>query len=307
MSIRRDFFRWLGAAFFWVLVGACFLASVRAANLSGQAAAYIRERALTPTQASEDDLARELARSVAAEWATFDSDDPEGYAARMALLGVGKAVPPARGSQRCLSAAVLSVERPAPGQYRVEVLLRLNRLVSAEGAARPPEAAKLLSEGDVARIAGVAKPAGGPSSVRYWAGSLACASVSVAVRKGELAVLGSPVWVPLPRISGAPASEMASGEELPEGFETFARQALEFYYAGRDMSNFTAPGARTAPLGGWRVESAAVELFARREDAAVAVVKVEVSTPGVERLQQEVVLEAVEKEGRWFLKRVGSW
>lgn len=302
---RRELARWLAGALLWLLLAACFVFSVRGANLSARAVAYMRGNAVTPAEEGERRLAAETARAFAAEWATFDADDRQGYAERLAVFGFASPPLDFNGVQECRGASVAGLEA-VPGErgvYRVRVLLRLARLVEGEPGAGVPAASRVLTERDAAWAA---DPRGERPRPVFWKGGVACVQVTVKVKDGKAEILGTPVLVPSPGTTGRSAAEASGGESPPEGFEVFARQALEFYFAGRDMANFTAPGARVPPLGGYRLEGARVLSYRPAGDGAVAVVLVQVSAPGLEKWSQEVVLDVTQRDGRWLVRRIGS-
>jgi len=299
--------RWTASALVWFLLAGCFFSSLKAVSLTSEAASYIRGRALTPDAARAELLARETARAFAVEWATFDSKDGEDYARRLsAFVDSTVSLPsPPEGVQKCLSSSVLSVETPkAPNEaFRVKVALHVLRLVplsSEKSVSVSPAREASFREARVGTV-----ESGSEKEVYYWKDFVEFVEVPVRVVDGEAVVAGWPVLVPSPLKKAEAFEGLSLKGDVPSDFSAFAAQALEFYYGGRNMANFTAPGAKVAPLGGFKLESAEVVTFKAREGRAKAVVKATVSGEGAGGLVQFVTVEAIKKD-RWLLTRVGA-
>lgn len=314
---RVALIRGFTAFLLWALIAGCFFTSVRTLSLVSQAVSYVRGKAVTPQAAEEQRLAAETARGFAVEWATFDGSDAKDYSERLvAYTDGGYSIEPPLGVQRCVSASVLSVNKVGDdGLYRVKVALHVSRVVnlSVSDSMSVSPVRGVVTRQDVlsgGKVASSTPPAAGvgsdEASYLFWKEFVNCVEVSVQVVDGRAVVVGLPVLTPFPEVKGEDPGSMMGKEEVPQDFSVFVSQALDLYYNGKDMANFVAPGADVKPLGGFKLLNASVVSYERRRGGARALVSAEITTDGVSKMTQLVVLEAVKKD-RWLLKRLGSW
>lgn len=312
---RIALIRGFTAFLLWVLLAGCFFTSFRTLGLVSQAVSYVKGRAVTPQAAEEQRLAAEIARSFAAEWATFDGADSKDYSDRLAKYTEGEYyVTPPAGVQRCASASVLSVERAGDdGLYRVKVALHVSRIVNltpSESIGVSP-ARSVVTRQDIISGGKTAQPAptsmGNEPSFPFWKDYVECVEVAVQVIGNKAVVVGAPVLVPFPQIKGEDPNSLIKKDEIPQDFTVFVSQALDLYYSGKNMTNFVAPGEKVRPLGGFKLVRADVVSFElHRNGEAKALVSAEIETRGIKQMTQMIVVEAVKKD-RWLLKRLGGW
>lgn len=298
MQIPKNAGRWAATFLFWALIICCFLFSVRSAGLAAQVKTYIDGRAVSPEQVEDRKAAEEKAKSFALEWATFDKKNPLNYQNRMGQFIEGYHGNPPDGCQECTQASVLSVQQEY-SMYRVRLLLHLKRVVEVDEI--KSDSSRIMTPRDIVDIV---DPSTQKARPQEWQTLGQCVEVAVEIKDKQPVVLGTPVIMPMPE--SKQSTFVYPRERPPEEFVTFTTQALQFYYNGQDMENFTTPGVKIQALGGYQLKEAKILSFAQKNNQATAMVEATISTTGLDSMKQEVVLEAVKKD-KWTLKRIGSW
>ena len=290
--------QWAAAFLFWVLILGCFMFSFRAAGTANQSQKYINNQMVSLEQAENLKLAEGLAKSFAVEWATFDGENPNNYQKRLGGFIHDYNIKPPGGFQECAQASVITIEEE-DNLYRVKLLLHLKRVVEADVARSNPSS--IITQEAVAHILST----GTNANTQEWQNISQCVVVTIEITDDQAMILGSPVVMPLPEFKEA--GSLYSYERPENEFTTFAKQALEFYYSGKDMKNFTAPEVEIPALGGYELIEATVISFEVKNNEARAMLEATLTTPGLINFKQEIVLEASKINGNWALKRVGSW
>ncbi len=298
MKIPKNVVSGTTAFLFWALIIGCFIFSVRSSGLAAQAKTYVMGRAVSPEQVENQRKAEETAKSFALEWATFDKNNPKNYQNRMGQFIEGYRGDPPGGCQECTQASVLSVQQDY-SQYRVKLMLHLKRIVVVDDI--KSDASRIMTPRDIVDIV---NPSTQKARPQEWQTLDQCVEVAVEIKDQQPIVLGAPVIMPMPE--SKQSTLVYPRERPPEEFETFVTQALEFYYSGKDMENYTALGVKIPALGGYQLSQARILSFEQKEDQATAVVEATISTTGLNSMKQEIVLETLKKD-KWTIKRMGSW
>ena len=210
---------------------------------------------------------------------------------------------PPNGYQKCTQASVMSVEQEY-SLYRVKLMLHINRVLEVDKITSEMSSVnRIITTEDVV---GIVSNKADNIKPKIWHDLVQAVEVCVEVKDKQPVVLGTPVIIPMP--SGRESTFIYPREHPPKDFVTFAEQALRFYYEGQNMENFTAPGVIIPTLGGYQLNEAKIMSYSREDnEKATAMVAATISTYSLKSIKQEVVLEAIKKDGKWTLTRIGSW
>lgn len=290
--------RFAVALLLWLLVIGCFLFSMRSAGLAAQTRSYVRAAAVTPEQIDNKSMAEEYAKAFALEWASFDGKNAKNYQNRMGYFIKNFSGNPPVGFQECTQASVLETEQK-DNLYRVRLLLHLTRVIETSEARS--DASRIITQRDIVDIVSNSTDA----NYLERQSLIQCVEIAVEAKENGAAVLGVPVVFPMPK--SAYSDTVRPLEKAPEDFQTFVTQSLQFYYTGQSLDTFAAPGVVIATLGGYELGEARIVSYAQKNDTATAMVRSTLSTVGLSSFTQEVVMEAVKIDGKWALRRLGSW
>lgn len=301
---RAMVYRWLAGGLLWLLIIVVVVVSIRSTNIAARAG---RTAAGAVTAEQEQVFAgvREVARAFAVEWATW-AGSTEDYTRRLGVFLKRPDLTLPDGIQEVTAASVQSVDGGGE-KYRVRVLLhtrRLTPLSEAEVQALPQVFVPVTRE-DLIRIKQDGFSTVQDRSVPAWRDYLIYVEVPVRLRDGSPEVNGLPVIVS----TGAGQGEMSEpyfNETAPPEFVAFINQFLGLYYGGGSLANFLAPGARVAPVSGWKLESVGEVRVNNSKMPDRAYVRAAVSAPGVGRLEQCIYIQVQPERGSYLVKDLSA-
>jgi hypothetical protein len=301
---RAMVYRWLAGGLLWLLIIAVVLVSIRSSNIASRAG-RAAVGAVTAEQEQSMAEVREVARAFAVEWATWNGNT-EDYTRRLGVFLKRPDPTLPDGIQEVTSTSVRSVDGGGE-KYRVRVLLHTRRLtpLSAAEAQALPQVFVPVTREDLIRAKQEGFSTIQDRSVPAWREYMTCVEVPVRVRDGRPEVSGLPVIVS----TGAGQGEMSEpyfNETAPPEFVAFINQFLGLYYGGGSLANFLAPGARVAPVSGWKLESVGEVRVNNSKIPDRAYVRAAVSAPGVGRLEQRIYVQVQPERGSYLVKDVSA-
>jgi hypothetical protein len=286
--------RWIVAALLWLLLFFCFGTSVRTNNIVSNALAHI-DQTVNSESIKNERLVGEIAKEYALNWATFNNDRDD-YIRRMSLYGLTVLTPP-EGVQRCNSVSIISIDNSPEDKtiYRANLLINLSRIVTVNNDQYilPSPERMVSKEGDL---------------TSYWKDFRESVEITLKLNDGKVDILGTPVSKPLQEQSGINPVEYIGFSDVPKDFKIFITQALELYFAGKNLDNYLGPNVELKPVGQYQVQDVVIEGFSweKEKEFARAAVRVQLSTEGINHINQTIIIEA-QKKDRWTLLRLGGY
>ena len=280
MDKKKIAFRWIAASVFWFALIGCFFFSWYSMRLVADVTSYAKGRAITPEMVAEERVARETARGFVVDWGTFSVKNPNDYQTRIGAW-LNKTIPVPQGEQKTTSAAVIGIDRIEQGLWRTSLVIQGERWSQSKEAFATD------------------------APVFAWNPFIQRVEVTVRVDKGKGEIVGLPVIVPLDPGGWVEPEKLIEKESPSEDFVGFAKQALDLYFRGDDLSNFTLPNTNIRSLGEWEMKDCKITAYEPTGRGARAVIQTVVTTPGIDNLRQTIIVEA-EKKDRWLLSRLGG-
>jgi len=301
---RVMLYRWLAGGFLWLLIIAVVVVSIRSTNIAAQAG-RIAARAVTADQEQAAAGIREVARAFAVEWATW-TGSPDDYNRRLGVFLKKPDVVLPEGIQEVTSSAVIFVEGGGD-KYSARVLLHARRLtpLSVSEAQVLLQAFVPVTRDDLIRFGQQGFSSNQDKTVPAWRDYLICVNVPVQLREGRPEITGLPVIVSSANGQGEIA-EPQFNETAPPEFAAFVRQFLGLYFGGGTLANFLVPGARVAPVPGWKLESVGEVRVNNSKVPDRGYVRATVSAPGLGRMEQRIHMQVQPERGSYLVKDISA-
>ncbi len=304
---RSEFLRGVVASLLWLMLILCFVSMVRANGMMAKNLRLIEDGAISPEQFKTELLVAETARGFVHNWATFGKDEKE-YQDRLKQYGKNDSYSPGKGIQKCNSVEVLEVTQPKKNLYRVCLETNVSRVVTL-----PENQAYLIPKEQI--IEKKQTPEG--NLVSIWRDYHETVEVAIKKDKKGVVVLGYPVLISNNRLDENKVYQIMEKKSPASGFTTFARQMLDLYYRGENLSNYVQSGNKNKvkPLGGYVLKKCELLGYENRDgDMVKSLFKTTITQsmpdgnqPAVSEMEQYIFIVAEKSNGKWYLVRMGAF
>lgn len=303
--------RWLAAILIWVMLITSVLASTWSARVAGRAS-LVSSAAMTTIKENEAMKVREVARAYAVEWGTWNGN-AEDYRRRLAVF-IKKAgnsnVTAPEGIQRVTSASVQDIKHVGENNYRVKVLMHVQRITpyAPSEIQSLPQVLIPVTRDDLNKTKQEPLYAQSDNkTVPVWCDKLLCVEVPVRISTdGYAGIAGLPVIISPGQGQGEIIDQQRLSETPTNEFKTFVNQFFGLYYSGGALANFLDPDTVIEPLNGWELESVGEIYVDSKINPSVASVRLSISSPGIQRLEQKVYMKIHSERGNYLIKEILS-